>query len=186
MDSGKSTYLLQSAHNYRSAGKKVMLMTPASDIRFKYGKITSRIGLSCDASVFLPSDNLFKLAKREHIKGDLSCVMLDEAQFLTEEQVWQISDIVDKLKVPVLCFGLRTDAFGELFSGSKILLGIADELNELKSICKRCEKKAIMQLRLDKNGAPVSTGTQVQLGGNESYLSVCRKHYKALINKQLY
>ena len=107
--------------------------------------------------------------------------MVDEAQFLTPEQVWQLSDVVDVLGIPVLCFGLRTDAFGKAFAGSEVLLSIADELTELKSICKCCEKKANMQLRLDGDGNPVKSGSQVQIGGNDSYLSVCRKHYKSMM-----
>ncbi len=182
MDSGKSTYLLQSAHNYSSAGKRVLLLTPMVDDRFGVGKITSRIGLQSDAVSIRTEDHLFEQITREQSEDHISCVMVDEAQFLTGEQVWQLSDVVDRLKIPVLCFGLRTDAFGKTFPGSEVLLGIADELSELKSICKRCEKKAIMQLRLDGEGNPVSSGSQVQIGGNDSYLSVCRKHYKEMLN----
>lgn len=181
MDSGKSTYLLQSAHNYRSAGKRVLLLTPFIDDRFGQGKITSRIGLQSDALAISDSDNLFDCAGDEHESKRLSCIMVDEAQFLTRTQVWQLSDVVDRLKIPVLCFGLRTDAFGQPFPGSQALLAIADELTELKSICKKCEKKANMVLRLDERGQPVSSGSQVQIGGNDSYLSVCRKHYKDML-----
>lgn len=182
MDSGKSTYLLQSAHNYRSAGKRVLLLTPMIDDRFGVGKITSRIGLQSDAVAIKKEDHLFQQIGREQSEDHISCVMVDEAQFLTSAQVWQLSDVVDRLKIPVLCFGLRTDAFGKNFPGSEALLGIADELSELKSICKRCEKKAIMQLRLDGEGNPVASGSQVQIGGNDSYLSVCRKHYKEILS----
>lgn len=182
MDSGKSTYLLQSAHNYRSAGKNVLLMTPAIDTRFGQGKIASRIGLESGAESITAKDQLLSLVKRHHGNEPLSCVMVDEAQFLSEQQVWELSDVVDVLNVPVLCFGLRTDAFGALFPGSKLLLGIADQLNELKSICRCCEKKATMQIRLDEQGSPVSSGNQVQIGGNDTYLSVCRRHYKELVN----
>ncbi|WP_263078501.1 thymidine kinase [Endozoicomonas sp. Mp262] len=181
MDSGKSTYLLQAAHNYRSAGKRVLLLTPFIDDRFGVGKITSRIGLQSDAAAISESDNLFHQAGREHAEAKLSCIMVDEAQFLTSEQVWQLSDVVDHLKIPVLCFGLRTDAFGQPFPGSQTLLAIADEMTELKSICKKCEKKANMVLRLDETGEPVRSGGQVQIGGNDSYLSVCRKHYKEML-----
>ena len=181
MDSGKSTYLLQSAHNYQSANKRVLLLAPVIDDRFGAGKITSRIGLQSDAVAISREDHLHQLVAQEYDKEYIACVMVDEAQFLTPEQVWQLSDVVDVLGIPVLCFGLRTDAFGKAFGGSEVLLSIADELTELKSICKRCEKKANMQLRLDSDGNPVKSGSQVQIGGNDSYLSVCRKHYKALM-----
>ena len=181
MDSGKSTYLLQSAHNYRSAGKRVLLLTPMIDDRFGTGKITSRIGLQSDAVAINRDDHLLNRIEREQQEEHISCVMVDESQFLTPDQVWQLSEVVDKLDIPVLCFGLRTDAFGKSFPGSETLLAIADELSELKSICKRCEKKATMQLRMDSKGNPVKSGGQVQIGGNDSYLSVCRKHYKEML-----
>ena len=181
MDSGKSTYLLQSAHNYQSAGKRVLLLTPVIDDRFGVGKITSRIGLQSDAVAIARDDDLQQQISREHDEQYIACVMVDEAQFLTPEQVWQLSDVVDSMGIPVLCFGLRTDAFGKAFAGSEVLLSIADELTELKSICKRCEKKANMQLRLDAEGKPVKEGSQVAIGGNDRYLSVCRRHYKALM-----
>ncbi|MGI9277430.1 MAG: thymidine kinase [Endozoicomonas sp.] len=181
MDSGKSTYLLQAAHNYESAGKRVMMLTPMVDDRFGTGKITSRIGLQSDALVISNEDRLLELVAKEHDSARISCAMIDESQFLTPEQVWQLSDVVDNLGIPVLCFGLRTDAFGEAFPGSRTLLAIADELIELKSICKKCEKKASMQLRLDAEGRPVKSGSQVQIGGNDTYLSVCRKHYKEML-----
>ena len=181
MDSGKSTYLLQAAHNYRSAGKRVLLLTPMIDDRFGKGKITSRIGLQSEAAPVTENDDLLKQIDKAQADGHIFCVMVDEGQFLTEKQVWQLSDVVDQLGIPVLCFGLRTDAFGQPFPASKVLLSIADELTELKSICKRCEKKATMVLRLDENGRAVGTGSQVQIGGNDSYLSVCRYHYKALL-----
>ena len=185
MDSGKSTYLLQSAHNYQSANKRVLLLAPVIDDRFGAGKITSRIGLQSDAVAISREDHLNQLVAQEYDKEHIACVMVDEAQFLTPEQVWQLSDVVDVLGIPVLCFGLRTDAFGKAFGGSEVLLSIADELTELKSICKRCEKKANMQLRLDSNGNPVKSGSQVQIGGNDSYLSVCRKHYKVLMELEI-
>ena len=181
MDSGKSTYLLQAAHNYESAGKRVLLLTPLIDDRFGAGKITSRIGLQNDAIAISAEDNLRKMIAAAYDESHISCVMVDESQFLSAEQVWQLSDVVDQYKIPVLCFGLRTDAFGKAFKGSEILLSIADELSELKSICKRCEKKANMQLRLDGQGQPVKSGSQVHIGGNDTYLSVCRKHYKELM-----
>ena len=183
MDSGKSTYLLQAAHNYESAGKRVLLLTPMIDDRFGVGKITSRIGLQKEAVAISGNENLLQQIRTEHDESRLTCVMIDEAQFLSEQQVWELSDVVDQLGIPVLCFGLRTDAFGEAFPGSKVLLAVADELCEIKSICKKCEKKAIMQLRLDGNGRPVSSGSQVQIGGNDTYLSVCRKHYKEILGQ---
>ena len=181
MDSGKSTYLLQSAHNYESAGKRVLLLAPVIDDRFGVGRITSRIGLQSEAVAISQSDDLKQQITREHSEDYIACVMVDEAQFLTPEQVWQLSDVVDVLGIPVLCFGLRTDAFGKVFAGSEVLLSIADELTELKSICKCCEKKANMQLRLDGDGKPVKSGSQVQIGGNDRYLSVCRRHYKLMM-----
>lgn len=181
MDSGKSTYLLQSAHNYESAGKRVLLLAPVIDDRFGVGKITSRLGLQSDAVAIARDDDLQQQITREHAEHYIACVMVDEAQFLTPKQVWQLSDVVDSMGIPVLCFGLRTDAFGQAFAGSEVLLSIADELTELKSICKRCEKKANMQLRLDSEGRPVKAGSQVAIGGNDRYLSVCRRHYKAMM-----
>ena len=181
MDSGKSTYLLQAAHNYESAGKRVLLLTPMVDDRFGVGKITSRIGLQKEAVAISAGEDLMQRICNEHDEARVTCIMIDEAQFLSEEQVWVLSDVVDQLNIPVLCFGLRTDAFGKAFPASKVLLAIADELCEIKSICKKCEKKATMQLRLDGEGRPVSSGSQVQIGGNDTYLSVCRKHYKEML-----
>ncbi|MRI34656.1 thymidine kinase [Endozoicomonas sp. OPT23] len=181
MDSGKSTYLLQSAHNYESAGKRVLVLTPGIDDRYGMGKVTSRIGLQKEALAISARDDLLEQIGQQHKENRLSCIMIDESQFLSEQQVWQLSNVVDQLGIPVLCFGLRTDAFGEAFPGSKVLLAIADELCEIKSICKKCEKKASMQVRLDGGGNVVKSGNVVQIGGNDSYLSVCRKHYKALM-----
>ena len=181
MDSGKSTYLLQAAHNYESAGKRVLLLTPMIDDRYGIGKITSRIGLQKDAVAISDGEDLVQRIRNEHDESRLTCIMIDEVHFLSEEQVWQLSDIVDQLNIPVLCFGLRSDAFGEAFPGSKVLLALADELCEIKSICKKCEKKATMQLRLDSEGQPINSGSQVQIGGNDTYLSVCRKHYKEML-----
>ena len=181
MDSGKSTYLLQSAHNYETAGKRVLVLTPGIDDRYGKGKVTSRIGLQKEALAISDQDHLFEQIEQQHREDRLSCIMVDESQFLSEQQVWQLSDVVDSLGIPVLCFGLRTDAFGEAFPGSKVLLAIADELCEIKSICKKCEKKASMQVRLDGEGNVVKSGSVVQIGGNDTYLSVCRKHYKALM-----
>ena len=181
MDSGKSTYLLQAAHNYRSAGKRVLLLTPMIDDRYGVGKITSRIGLQSDAVSIKEEDNLLEQIEREQKEDHISCVMMDESHMVSREQVWQLSDVVDRLNIPVLCFGLRTDAFGAVFPSSEVLLGIADELTELKSICKRCEKKAVMQLRMDSEGNPMASGNQLLIGGNDTYLSVCRKHYKELL-----
>ncbi|MBE8215244.1 MAG: thymidine kinase [Endozoicomonadaceae bacterium] len=181
MDAGKSSYLLQAAHNYRTAGKRVILMKPQCDTRIQPNYIVSRIGLSHQALLIQPKDHLFKIIQKEIVEDSLACVMVDEAQFLTVEQVWHLSDIVDQLNIPVLCFGIRTDAFGDLFSGSQTLLGIADKLHEIKSICKKCHRKASMQLRLNEAGQPIQTGTQVFVGANDQYLAVCRKHYKYLM-----
>ncbi len=181
MDSGKSTSLLQSAHNYESAGKRVLILTPGIDDRYGKGKVTSRIGLQKEALAISSQADLFDQIGQQHKQNRLSCIMVDESQFLSEQQVWQLSDVVDLLGIPVLCFGLRTDAFGEAFLASKVLLAIADELCEIKSICKKCEKKASMQVRLDSDGNVVKSGNVVQIGGNDTYLSVCRKHYKSLM-----
>jgi thymidine kinase len=179
MNAGKSTVLLQSAHNYQERDMGVLLFTPAIDGRYQYGKIHSRIGLSADAITF---DNKIDLYERAEIeKGrnpKLACVLVDEAQFLTKAQVMQLTDIVDKLELPVLAYGLRSDFRGEPFEGSRYLLVWADNLIEIKTIC-FCGRKAIMNSRLDENGKVVRTGQQIEIGGNERYVSMCRKHFKS-------
>lgn len=175
MNAGKSTVLLQSSHNYRERGMQTLLFTPAIDTRYQKGVIYSRIGLSEPALIFQSNDNLYQQVLDQ--AAQYACILIDEAQFLTREQVFQLTEISDKLNIPVLSYGLRTDFKGELFEGSQYLLAWADELIEIKTIC-HCGRKAIMILRLNENGEVVSDGEQVFIGGNNTYVSTCRKHYK--------
>jgi len=177
MNAGKSTTLLQSSYNYQERGMNTLVLAPQLDTRAGPGKVASRIGLTAEARAFKRDENLFTLAEEDHEKRILSCVLVDEAQFLTRAQVEQLTDIADRLRVPVLCYGLRTDFQGNLFEGSQWLLAWADNLIELKTIC-HCGRKAIMVLRVDASGAPVKTGAQIEIGGNDRYVSVCRRHYK--------
>ena len=177
MNAGKSTVLLQASHNYGERGMKTMLFTAELDTRSKVGNISSRIGLSEKASTFNNDDNLFSSVEERLITDKISCVFVDEAQFLTEKQVWELSDVVEILNIPVMCFGLRTDFQGKLFEGSSSLLAIADELKEIKTIC-HCGKKANMVVRVDSNGKVLKEGAQIEIGGNEKYISLCRKHWK--------
>lgn len=182
MNAGKSTSLLQSAYNYRERGMNVLLLTALIDDRFGKGMISSRIGLGSEAETFTAEMNLKEriLAWQANESKPYSCIFVDEAQFLTEDQVNQLSDIVDENNIPVLCYGIRTDFQGELFPGSQRLLAISDKLTELKTIC-HCGKKAIMVVRNDAQGRPIAQGDQVVIGGNTTYVSLCRKHYKAAI-----
>ena len=177
MNAGKSTVLLQASHNYGERGMQTMLFTAKLDNRSSVGNITSRIGLSEKALTFENKDNLFNLVEKGNQKEKISCVFIDEAQFLTSNQVWELSEVVEKLNIPVMCFGLRTDFQGNLFEGSARLLAIADELKEIKTIC-HCGKKAIMVARLDSDGKVIKKGAQIEIGGNEKYVSLCRKHWK--------
>ncbi|MFV1850701.1 MAG: thymidine kinase [Thalassospira sp.] len=177
MNAGKSTTLLQASFNYRERGMETLLMTVAFDNRFGEGKIASRIGLEAPALLFDAETDMCVLILEQMEKGKVDCVLIDEAQFLSKKQVWQLSDIADKHNVPVLCYGIRTDFQGELFEGSKWLLAWADKLNELKTIC-HCGRKAGMVLRVDENGDPVREGAQVEIGGNDRYVPVCRRHFK--------
>ncbi|GIR78748.1 MAG: thymidine kinase [Alphaproteobacteria bacterium] len=177
MNAGKSTVLLQASHNYGERGMKTMLFTAELDNRSKVGNISSRIGLSEKASTFNNDDNLFSSVEERLKKDKISCVFVDEAQFLTDKQVWELSDVVEILNIPVMCFGLRTDFQGKLFEGSSSLLAIADELKEIKTIC-HCGKKANMVVRVDSNGKVLKEGAQIEIGGNEKYISLCRKHWK--------
>ena len=176
MNAGKSTVLLQSSHNYKERGMNTLLLTPEIDQRAGIGKIASRIGLIAKARVFSPQAQLFELIESSHRKESLACVLIDEAQFLTQIQVHQIASVADLIGIPVLCYGLRTDFQGKLFPGSAALLGWADNLIELKTIC-HCGRKATMNLRIDSNGTPIKEGAQVEIGGNESYIAMCRKHF---------
>lgn len=178
MNAGKSTVLLQSSHNYRERGMQTLLMMPAIDTRYANGVIHSRIGLTESAQVFGPEHNLFEIVQaHQHNNKQYACILIDEAQFLTKDHVYQLTEITDQLGIPVLAYGLRADFRGELFPGSQYLLAWADELVELKTIC-HCGRKAIMNLRIDAQGLAVSEGEQVLIGGNESYISTCRYHFK--------
>jgi thymidine kinase len=177
MNAGKSTLLLQSSYNYHERGMRTLLLTPELDDRFARGKVASRIGLQADATAFTAADDLLLYVDRQRSLQPLHCVLVDEAQFLTRKQVRQLSDVCDNLDIPVLAYGIRTDFLGNLFEGSAELLAWADSLVEIKTIC-HCGKKATMQLRLDDQGRPVKSGSQVQIGGNERYMSVCRQHFK--------
>jgi len=176
MNAGKSTSLLQSAYNYEERGMKTLVYTAAIDNRDKEGHVSSRVGLHREAELFNQQTDLFEAVK-EHLKQQsVSCLLLDESQFLTKAQVQQLSKIVDDLKIPVLCYGIRTDFLGELFEGSQYLLAWADKLIELKTIC-QCGKKATMVVRHNDEGKVLSEGAQIEVGGNEKYLSFCRKHF---------
>ena len=180
MNAGKSTVLLQSAYNYRERGMEALIFTPTIDTRYGKGKVCSRIGVEAEAMMF---DNHFDFytyvqsARKKNQK--LACVLIDEAQFLTKKQVTQLTTVVDKLNLPVLTYGLRSDFMGEPFEGSQYLLVWADNLIELKTIC-HCGRKAILTARIDAQGHIIKSGDQVQIGGNERYVSLCRKHYNAM------
>ncbi|HWU70890.1 MAG TPA: thymidine kinase [Pseudoxanthomonas sp.] len=180
MNAGKTTTLLQSAHNYHERGMRTLILTPKLDHRAGSGVIASRIGLKADGTAFDRDDDLLRLAEDDiAAHGKLNCVLVDEAQFLSKAQVWQLSEVVDRLRVPVLCYGLRTDFRGELFEGSQYLLAWADELSEIKTIC-HTGSKATMTVRVDEHGRAVQDGPQVEIGGNERYVSVSRAEFKRI------
>ena len=179
MNAGKSSSLLQADFNYRERGMATMLWTAALDTRSD-GMIRSRIGLEAGANLFSEGTNLWSEISNSHSETALDCVLVDEAQFLTKDQVWQLARIADELSIPVLCYGLRTDFQGELFPGSAILLGIADALVELKAVC-WCGRKATMNLRVDGMGRPVREGAQTEIGGNDRYVALCRMHFSAAL-----
>ena len=177
MNAGKTTVLLQSAHNYRERGLTPMLFTPKLDDRYGSGWIKSRIGLKARATIFTAEDDLYEITRTQLEDHNIHCVLVDEAQFLNRDQVYQLSEIVDRLNIPVLCFGLRTYFQGELFEGSKYLLAWADELSEIKTIC-HTGRKANMVVRVDDDGYALKEGAQVEIGGNERYVSVSRAEFK--------
>jgi len=180
MNAGKTTTLLQSAHNYRERGMRVAVLAPRLDDRAGSGRVASRIGLSAEAVSFDPGTDLETWARADvAANGRLDCLLVDEAQFLSRAQVWQLSEVVDDMGVPVLCYGLRTDFRGELFEGSQYLLAWADELQEIKTIC-HSGRKATMTVRVDEAGHAVQAGPQVEIGGNERYVSVSRAEYKRI------
>ena len=176
MNAGKSTTLLQADFNYRERGMQTMLWTAALDNRSDDKAIESRIGLGADAHRFSSDTDLWADVMASHKVEPLHCVLIDEAQFLTKQQVWQCARIADEGRIPVLCYGLRTDFQGELFPGSAALLGVADALVELKAIC-HCGSKSTMNLRVDESGKAVKQGAQTEIGGNDRYIALCRKHF---------
>ncbi|RLJ59419.1 thymidine kinase [Litoreibacter meonggei] len=180
MNAGKSTLLLQAAHNYQEMGMETYLLTADFDDRSGTGQIGSRIGLAKDADIYGKADDLFEMISARLGKGPIACVMVDEAQWLSKAQVWQLARAVDDLKVPVMSYGLRVDFRGELFPGSATLLALADELREVRTIC-HCGKKATMVIRKGADGKALVDGDQVQVGGNETYVSLCRKHFREAI-----
>jgi thymidine kinase len=190
MNAGKSTSLLQSSYNYKERGMNTLILAPLLDDRFGAGKVTSllddrfgagkvtsRIGIESEATTFASDTNLFDVISASSADQPIHCVLIDEAQFLTRDQVFQLTEVTDRLSIPVLAYGLRTDFQGEPFDGSKYLLAWADTLKELKAIC-HCGTKATMVLRLDADGNAVTEGSQVEIGGNDRYVSMCRKHFK--------
>jgi thymidine kinase len=176
MNAGKSTTLLQADFNYRERGMHTMLWTAALDDRYGRGAVTSRIGLKTDAHKFEADTDIGAAISDEHAARPLACVLVDEAQFLTRAQVIQLAAIADDVGIPVLCYGLRTDFQAELFPGSAALLGLADALIELKAVCE-CGRKSTMNLRVDAGGNAVKQGAQTEIGGNDRYVALCRKHF---------
>jgi len=176
MNAGKSTTLLQADFNYRERGMETMLWTAALDDRYDTGVITSRIGLQADAHKFSPDTDLWAEVTAENATRPIACLLLDEAQFLTRDQVFQLARLADEANIPVVAYGLRTDFQAELFPGSAALLGIADTLVELKAVCE-CGRKATMNLRVDAAGNAVKEGAQTEIGGNDRYVALCRKHF---------
>lgn len=181
MNAGKSTTLLQADFNYRERGMHTMLWTAQIDNRSQQSAIESRIGLGADAHRYTPETDLWSDVSAAHADTPIDCVLVDEAQFLTKQQVWQCARLADQANIPVLCYGLRTDFQGELFPGSAALLGIADALVELKAVC-HCGRKASMNLRVDAAGNAVKAGAQTEIGGNDRYVALCRKHFVEMLD----
>lgn len=179
MNAGKSTSLLQSSYNYKERGMNTLILAPELDDRYGVGLVTSRIGLESEAITFKTSDDLFQIIDSQHTENTLHCILIDEAQFLSKSQVFQLGDVTDKLNIPVLAYGLRTDFRGEPFEGSKYLLAWSDNLKELKAIC-HCGAKATMVVRMDESGNAITEGSQVEIGGNDRYVSLCRRHFREL------
>jgi len=177
MNAGKSTILLQAAHNYRERGMHPYLLTASFDDRAGPGTIASRIGIEAEAQTYSAQTDLFETIVRARAHAPIDCIFLDEAQWLSEAQVWQLARVVDDLAVPVMCYGLRVDFRGKLFPGSATLLALADEMREVRTIC-HCGKKATMVVRLDAHGKALTKGPQVLVGGNETYVSLCRRHWR--------
>lgn len=180
MNAGKSTLLLQASHNYIERGMQTYLIIAQFDKRGGEGRIGSRIGIGADADTFAAGEDLFAKIEARLKAGPCACVFIDEAQFLSEEQVWQLARAVDDLKVPIMCFGLRVDFRGKLFPGSAALLALADEMREVRTIC-HCGKKATMVIRKDEGGTVLTDGAQIAVGGNETYVSLCRRHWREAV-----
>ena len=177
MNAGKSTLLLQASYNYRERGMDTYLLTAQLDHRSGMRRISSRIGISEEADTFAPGENLFDKVADRLAQSAVACIFIDEAQFLEEQQVWQLARAVDDLGVPIMCYGLRVDFLGKLFPGSAALLALADEMREARTIC-HCGKKATMVVRQDENERVLMDGSQIQIGGNETYVSLCRRHWR--------
>lgn len=182
MNAGKSTVLLQAAHNYRERGMVPYLMTAQLDNRAGEGRIASRIGIGQDADTYASDEDLYEKIRNRLAEGPCACIFVDEAHFLSDAQVWDLARAVDDLSVPIMCYGLRVDFRGKLFPGSAGLLALSDEMREIRTIC-HCGKKATMVVRMDATGTVVRSGAQVQIGGNESYLSLCRRHWREAIGE---
>ena len=182
MNAGKSTLLLQASHNYHERGMQTYLITAQLDTRAGQGRIGSRIGIGVDADTFAPDEDVFSKIKDRLDQGPCACVFVDEAQFLSPQQVWQLARVVDDLNVPIMCYGLRVDFQGKLFPGSATLLALADEMREIRTIC-HCGKKATMVIRQDETGQAITDGAQIQIGGNETYVSLCRRHWREAVGQ---
>lgn len=181
MNAGKSTSLLQSNHNYLENNLNTLLFVPKEDEDFNKGRIVSRIGLEAEAIIVNSKYNFYENIKK--LNNDvIHCILIDEAQFLSTKQIHELSEVADSLNIPVMCYGIRTDFRGELFEGSSALLALADNLIELKTVCSECPRKATMVVRLNEEGKIVTEGSQVQLGGNDVYKVVCRRHFRKLTN----
>ncbi|MUO80136.1 thymidine kinase [Agrobacterium vitis] len=181
MNAGKSTMLLQASYNYQERGMRTVIFVAALDDRAGRGRVASRIGLSSPAETFEPETDLFAVVEAMHAREPIACVFVDEANFLSEGHVWQLARIADRLHIPVMAYGLRTDFQGQLFPASRLLLGIADELREIRTIC-HCGRKATMNARFDASGQVMREGAQIEVGGNEKYVSFCRLHWDELFN----
>ena len=184
MNAGKSTALLQSSYNYQERGMRTLILTPELDDRYGAGQVTSRIGIQAEAETFTPTDDLHARVREREAAEPLHCVLVDEAQFLTRQQVYELGEVCDRLNVPVLTYGLRTDFRGEPFEGSQYLLAWADNIKEIKAIC-HCGSKATMVIRADEDGLAITEGSQVEIGGNDRYVSLCRTHFKDSVHAQV-
>ena len=180
MNAGKSTVLLQSSYNYQKRGMRTLVFVPAIDTRAGLGRVRSGIGLESPAEVLTATDNILNRVRHEHASTPVACVLVDEAQFLTRAQVEQLTEVADTLDIPVLCYGLRTDFKAQLFPGSGALLALADDLTELKTIC-HCGRKATINVRLGADGKAVHEGAQIEIGGNDRYVAMCRRHFKTAL-----